>query len=157
AWRNFLLLIGRTPEAVRAEGGIARLWIATAGRHVELREIDYSEVLRERVGGHPATWDKVVANCLQGDSSSAIDEETLDALLQIAGKPDQVRDLVSAIEAKAGSGGRGVGAKAAALLRMMRGIIEAVSRNQPDQLDPALNNVAAAVGQLSPDVLLALL
>src|SRR5881628_2302906 len=26
AWRTFLLLIGRTPETVRADGGIARVW-----------------------------------------------------------------------------------------------------------------------------------
>ena len=33
-----------------------------AGRHVELREIDYAEVLRERSGGESAAWDKVIAN-----------------------------------------------------------------------------------------------
>ncbi len=48
AWRSFLLLLSRPPDEVRAEGGIARLWATTAGRHVELREIDYAEVLRER-------------------------------------------------------------------------------------------------------------
>src|SRR6185295_2971977 len=26
AWREFLLLIGRAPDAIRAEGGIARVW-----------------------------------------------------------------------------------------------------------------------------------
>ena len=54
AWRKFLLLVGRSPEDVRAEGGIARLWTAMAGRHVELREIDYAEVLRERRDGAAA-------------------------------------------------------------------------------------------------------
>ena len=39
-----------------------------AGRHVELREIDYAEVLRERKGGEAAAWDQVIANCLQGDA-----------------------------------------------------------------------------------------
>ena len=42
AWRTFLLLLGRTPESVRADGGIARVWTTLAGRHVELREIDYT-------------------------------------------------------------------------------------------------------------------
>src|SRR3954465_6333562 len=41
AWRSFLLLLGRPPESVRADGGIARIWTTMAGRHVELREIDY--------------------------------------------------------------------------------------------------------------------
>ena len=50
AWRNFLLLLGRAPDAVRAEGGIARVWATTAGQHLELREIDYAQVLREAIG-----------------------------------------------------------------------------------------------------------
>src|SRR5438552_12304537 len=66
AWRTFLLLVGRTPETVRADGGIARVWTTMAGRHIELREIDYTEVLRERKAGEAAVWTKVSANCLQG-------------------------------------------------------------------------------------------
>ena len=53
AWRTFLLLLGRTPESVRSDGGIARVWATLAGRHVEVREIDYAEVLRERVRRRP--------------------------------------------------------------------------------------------------------
>ena len=34
AWRTFLLLLGRTPESVRSDGGIARVWTTMAGRHV---------------------------------------------------------------------------------------------------------------------------
>ena len=68
AWRAFLLLLGRTPESVRADGGIARVWTTMAGRHLELREIDYAEVLRERAGGDPAVWEQVIANCLQGNA-----------------------------------------------------------------------------------------
>ena len=45
-----------------------------AGRHVELREIDYAEVLRERTGGEAAVWDKIIANCLQGGAFE-LDEE----------------------------------------------------------------------------------
>ena len=60
AWRGFLLLVGRAPDVVRHEGGISRLWAATAGRHVEIREIDYAEVLRERSAGEVATWQQVV-------------------------------------------------------------------------------------------------
>ncbi len=60
AWRAFLLLLGRPPEEVRAEGGIARLWTTMAGRHVEIREIDYAEVLRERTGTAAAGWADVI-------------------------------------------------------------------------------------------------
>src|SRR5262249_37140500 len=50
AWRPFLELLGRAPESVRAEGGIAGLWRLRGLRHVEIREIDYADVLRERTG-----------------------------------------------------------------------------------------------------------
>ena len=53
---------------MRAEGGISRLWAEMAGSHVELREIDYAEVLRERDAGARADWDQVIARCLEGDA-----------------------------------------------------------------------------------------
>src|SRR5262249_44575612 len=63
AWRNFLLLIGRSTDAVRAEGGITRLWTTLAGRHVEIREIDYAEGLRERQNGPAAKQERCIAKC----------------------------------------------------------------------------------------------
>ena len=64
--RSFLLLLARTPDSVRADGGIARLWMTTGAQHVELREIDYAEVLRERREGREAVWERVIVSCLQG-------------------------------------------------------------------------------------------
>ena len=40
---------------------------------------------------------------------------------------------------------------------MLRGIVEAVSKSEPERLEPVLRNMAGAVGQLSPDTLLELL
>ena len=51
----------------------------------------------------------------------------------------------------------GIDAQAAALLRMLRGIVEAVSKSEPERLEPVLRNMAGAVGQLSPDTLIDLL
>ena len=65
AWRDFLVLLGRSSGDVRADGGISRLWTTMGGRHVELREIDYSEVLRSR-RGQAAVWERVIASCLGG-------------------------------------------------------------------------------------------
>ena len=156
AWRNFLLLLGRTPESVRAEGGIARLWTTMAGRHVEMREIDYAEVLRERNSGESAAWDKVIASCLQG-AAFELDEETIQTLLSIAGDDKRLGDLVEALETRATAGGASVGVKTAALLRLLRGIVEAVAKSDPERMDPVLRNMAAAVGQLSPDMVVGLL
>ena len=156
AWRKFLLLVGRSPEDIRAEGGIARQWTAMAGRHVELREIDYAEVLRERRHGSEAGLDQVIANCLQGDAFD-LDEEAARALLEAAGDADKLGELILELDASATRGGRGLGQRAAALIRLLQGIIDTVSNRAPDQLEPAMQNVAAAVGRLSPEMMVALL
>jgi len=71
AWHRFLRLLGRAPDSLRAEGGVSRVWTAMAGRHVELREIDYVDALREREGAEPADWASLVRNCLEGQASAA--------------------------------------------------------------------------------------
>ena len=155
AWRTFLLLLGRTPESVRGDGGIARVWQTLAGRHVEMREIDYAEVLRERAGGDPAVWNRVIANCLQG-SSFDLDESGIRELLAIAGDSEQLANLMASLERSADADG-GIGLKAAALMRMLRGIVELVSGKAPEQLEPVLKNMATAVGQCSPEMLIGLI
>ncbi|OLB63270.1 MAG: hypothetical protein AUI11_02095 [Acidobacteria bacterium 13_2_20CM_2_66_4] len=131
------------------------MWATMAGRHVELREIDYSEVLRERTGGESAVWDKVLANCLQGMAFD-LDEAAVKELLGIAGDADRLADLMAAVEEGASDSG-GVGAKTTALMRMLRGIIDAVSKADPDRLEPVLGNMASAVGRLSAEMLMGLL
>ena len=42
-------------------------------------------------------------------------------------------------------------------MRMLRGIVEVVAKNQPEQLEPVLRNMASAVGQCSPEMILGLL
>lgn len=156
AWRTFLLLLARTPESVRTDGGIARVWTTMGGRHVDLREIDYGEVLRERAGGDSAAWSKVVANCLQGMAFD-LDEEAIKELLGVAVDSDRLADLMEAVEAAAEQGGGGVAAKTAALLRMLRGIVDAVTNRDPERIEPVLRNMATAVGRLSPEMILGLI
>ena len=78
-WRALLLLLARAPEDLLAEGGIGSAWAGSGRSHFEIREIDYAEVLRERAGGEKAQWDRIIALCLQGDTSG-LDERALGAL-----------------------------------------------------------------------------
>src|SRR5262249_31468894 len=151
AWRSFLLLLGRSPEDVRAGGGIASIW-STSGvpsasaagfsRHVEITEIDYAEVLRERAAGAAALWERVVASCLQGGASS-LDDEATGELLAAAMDADRLRALLSAVETRLegrddrdeieGTTQSGVrddlttSVKAAALLKALRRVRDVVS------------------------------
>ena len=47
-WLPFLNILAKSFDEVRAAGGIGRLWAATGQRHLELQEIDYADILRER-------------------------------------------------------------------------------------------------------------
>jgi hypothetical protein len=156
AWRAFLLLLGRSSESVRAEGGISRLWTTMAGRHVEIREIDYAKVLRERRRGDSAGWEQVIASCLEGDAM-ALDDDIIRELLEAAGDSGKLADLISALETKATEAGHGISARAAALIRLLQGIVDAVKRTEPDRLDPVMRHLATAFGQLSPDMMVSVL
>jgi len=155
AWGAFLLLLGQSPEAVRAEGGIAQVCSTTAARHIELREIDYAEVLRERKSGH-ADWDQVIANCLQGQAF-ALDEETVQVLLEAAADSERLSDLVAALDAKGAATGQGVTSRVAALIRLLSGIIEASKQRGSEDAESVVENMASAIGRLSPDMMMGLL
>lgn len=154
AWFAFLQLLGRQPEALRVEGGISRVWTTMAGRHVELREIDYSEVLREREGSLGSAWDDIVSNCLEGTTTLELDDETLSALASVAGDGERIAELMGAVEGRSTGG---VKAKSAAIMRMIRSFVQSVSAKKPEMLDLMLQNVGSAVGHLTPELLIGLL
>ena len=151
AWRQFLLLIGRAPEAVREEGGIARLWATRAGRHVEVREIDYAELLRERGLGAAATWKDVVANCLAGNNIE-IPEELLHALLDGSTTSDVLAGILAEFD-HVSAEGPSLQTRAAALIRLLGGLVRAVTTRAPERADAVMRELADAMGSLTPDML----
>ena len=152
-WHSFLLLLGRTPASVRAEGGIAYVWAGMAGQNIELREIDYAEVLRERNSGASASWETIIGHCVSGGAIE-LDEAAMSELLGIAGDADRVIEIMNTVEKRTEGG---VETKAASLMRVIRGFVRTVSKNDADRVDPMLRNMASAVGELSPDLLIGLL
>ena len=155
AWRTFLLLLARTTEELLTEGGISRLWATAGGTHVEIREIDYAEVLRERKSGIDAVWSNIVANCLSGEAVD-LDAETMQALLEIAGDAERLSELTRRIDEDAAKEG-GVRAQARALVRLLRFMAKSAQQRSPERLEEVLQNASQAAGSLSPDVMLELL
>ncbi len=155
AWRTFLLLLARPVDELLVGGGISRMWMATGGQHVVVTEIDYAEVLRERTSGTDAAWDSIVKFCLEGQATD-LDEETMKALVEIAGDQSRLSDLVRQIDQEAAEGGGGR-AQAQALLRLLRLLAQSAVEKAPDRLEDILRNAATAAGQLSPEVMLELL
>jgi hypothetical protein len=152
SWRKFLGVLATAPADVQAQGGIARVWATTAGGPIEVREIDYAEVLKERGAGDEASWDRIISNCLVGDAVE-LDDDTLKSLLEIAADADRLGDLVERLEERAGPRGA-VRLQAAALLRVLRSLARYVSRTDPERLDTILGNMATAACKVSPDVML---
>lgn len=154
-WHALLLLLAKAPEELIAEGGISHGWGLTGRSHFELREIDYAEDLRERAGGEYGAWDRILENCLRGDAVD-LDDATLDALLDVARDADRFGDFLDRLNPTGGEEGK-VGARAAALLRIVRAVIDRTGRRSADELDSVLNSIAQATPRLTPDMMLALL
>ncbi len=151
-WLPFLNILGKSFDEVRSAGGIGRLWSATGQRHLELQEIDYADILRERKGEQESQWDAIIRACLNLDSP--LDEDAMRELLEVCGNAERFSEFVLALEQ---SGTTSMGSKASALLRMLRGVIDMVSRTDPARTEPILKNIAQGFGALSPDLMLELL
>jgi len=153
-WRALLLVLARSTEDLLAEGGIAKAWAATGHTRFGIREIDYSEVLRERTGTDGAAWNRIIEFCLQGNDAAA-EERVLDAVIA-ALDADRFGELVKAVQSAEG-GSASIGARAAALLTLIRKAIERL--REKDRLDEAavLQSVADAAAQMTPDMMLSFL
>ncbi len=153
-WQTLLQLLARSVEDIRAAGGIARALTTAGAHHLQVREIDYAEVLRERAGGGGASWAAIVDNCLDG-AEFDLDERTLSAILEAAGDAAQFSAMLDELQARARSAGQGISAQAAALLRMLRGLAT-LADAEAQGGDRLLDHVADATARLSPELMLAL-
>ena len=153
SWRTLLLLLARTPEEVRGDGGIGRLWATAGGPSLDIVEIDYAEVLREKEGD-AATIDQIIAAAIAGPQLQ-LDESIVQKLLAIIGEPEKLRQLMTELE-RATAGG-GIEAKTAAFLNLLRNLTEHLAKTNPDQLDAVLKQIGEVAGGFSLDGMVALL
>ena len=152
SWRTLLLLLSRTPEEVRADGGIAHLWATAGGPSVEIREVDYAEVLREKKG-EGASIDDIIAAALAG-TPLQLDDEGLDALLAMLADPEKVDELMAKLDEAAKKHGPDV--KIAAIMNLLRGIVGA-AKNDPQRLEQALKQLGQVASRLTPAEMLHLI
>ena len=153
SWRTLLLLLARAPEEVRADGGIRHLWATAGGPSIEIEEIDYAEVLREKQG-MAATAEQIVAAALAG-TRLALDDSGTRLLLDIVQDPAKLRELMAEIRKSASS--HGADAQAAAFLTLLKGLTEYLSKHDPQRLESFFGNMGRAAGELSADAMLKLL
>jgi HEAT repeat protein len=153
-WHTFLTLLSRPAEDIRAEGGIERAWMSAGGGPIEILQIDYSEVLRERAGGLDGGWDRIIANYLEGELSD-LDDDAMRALLDIAGDSNRFKDFTEQLVSKAAeSGGRG---NKGVVLRVLQALADFVATHHPEQLNRILNEIAGVVPRLTPDLVVTMI
>jgi hypothetical protein len=153
-WHTFLNLVARPAEELREQGGIARAWMAAGGGPIELRQIDYTEVLRERSGGLDSEWDRIINNYLEGELSD-LDDESMQALLDIADDPGRFKEFTDKLVTQAAEGGRR--SKKGVVLRVLQALADFVARAFPEQLNRILNQITTALPRLTPDLVVTLL
>lgn len=152
SWRTLLLLLARPPEEVRADGGIRSLWATAGGPSLEIVEIDYAEVLRDKAGDAEAI-DRLVEAALSAELD--LDESGMRLLLEIVGDPARLAALMQRLEQETENAPGSV--RVTAFVRLLRGLAEYVGRTNPAQLDQTLRNIGQAAGRLSAEGMLELL
>src|SRR5262249_26040898 len=153
SWRTLLLLLARAPEEVRADGGIKSLWATAGGPSIEIVEIDYAEVLRDKLGDTDAI-DRLVDAAIRG-ADLDLDESGLRLLLEIVGDPTRLAALMQELEKRTENTPGAV--RVTAFVKLLRGLAEYVGRTNPAQLDQALRDIGQAAGRLSAEGMLELL
>ena len=153
SWRTFLMLLSRPPDEVRADGGIGSLWATAGGPSVEIVEIDYAEVLREKQGDN-AIADRLIAAALTGPHLE-LDDSGMRLLLDLVGDPARLNVLMQQLEQRTEDSPGSV--RVGAFLNILRGLAEYVSRTNPGQLDQTLKQVGQVSGRLSAEAMLELL
>ena len=152
SWRTLLLLLARAPEDVRADGGIARLWATGGGPSLEIQEVDYAEVLRDKQGA-AASLDDIIAAAMSGPQIQ-MDEGGIRLLMEIVGDPARLAELMQRIDQAAGGN---TDAHIAAFLTLLRGLAEWTGRNEPEKLETVLGHMSQAARHLTADGMLSLL
>jgi hypothetical protein len=154
AWRTLLTLLGRDPTDLRARGGLARALTTAGGIGIEITELDYAGLIKDRDSGSEATWDTIIAHCLQKEALD-LDDETLRLLSEIASDPARLAQFFERTEGAGGT--HSTRDKAVALLRALRGISGFCGIQGRERLDTVFNNMAAAVSHLSPEFVMELI
>ena len=153
SWRTLLLLLARTPEDVRADGGIRHLWTTAGGPSLEIEEIDYAEVLREKQGV-AASAEQIIAAALAGRALD-LDDSGMRLLLEIVQDPVRLQEMIAEIDRATEQ--HGATAQAAAFMTLLKGLAEYLSKTEPQRLDALFGHMGRAAGQLSAEAMLKLL
>lgn len=158
-WHQFLSLLAKSPEEARAIGGIAKAWEATGNKAIELKEIDYAEVLRERAGsGESATWTRILTALKEDDEERAGEGSTsMESMMALADQPERLAQFAQKLQDIGKASGDDSLQQRKSLLELMHGLANYAAERKPEELDAVLDKMAGAAAQMPPEMLLTLI
>lgn len=158
-WHAFLSLLAKSPEDARAIGGVTKAWEASGNTSIALKEIDYSEVLRERAGGgESASWDRIMATLSEErEGAGGLDQPAMASMLEMATDPERLAQFAERLQDHGRAGGDDQAQQRKSLLDLMHGLANYAAERQPGELDAVLNKMAGAAARMSPGMLLTLI
>ena len=133
----------------------ARLWATAGGPSLEISEIDYAEVLREKQG-LAATIDSIIEAAMSGPTLT-VDDAAMRAVVDIIKDPGKLEQLMQTLETTASRSPQGVELQTAALLNIVRGLVDYVGRTDPQQLNTVFEQFGRGARHLSVEAMIALL
>jgi HEAT repeat protein len=150
-WRRFLSLLAMPPDQARLRGGLGKLWASEGEPRIEVRTLDYSELLRSRLHGDEATWDAIVARCLEG-SSCPLDQGLIEMLFGVLQDPESIVNVMRALESRLPPG-TPPGQGAAIMAGLLQAVAEYVAATTPDEAEGVMAALAEAATRLPLDTL----
>ena len=158
-WHQFLSLLAKSPEDARAMGGVAKAWEATGNKAIEITEIDYAEVLRERAGsGESATWDRILTALKEDDQAhGGKGGASMESMMALADEPERLAQFAQKLQDVGIASGDDSLQQRKSLLELMHGLANYAAERKPAELNTVLTKMAGAAAQMSPDMLLTLI
>jgi hypothetical protein len=158
---KLLRLLALDREALRQRGGPEGVWREDGDSSITLEQINYAQVLEDKEQQverkHDDIWRSIVNSIVTGQK--AMDELAQQRLLAIAGDPDQISDLATAVIAHkcTPDGAPMITTQAATVLAAFRHLASIVSVKAADKSDETMRNLATATSTLNPHVAMAML
>ena len=156
-----LRLLALDADELHRRGGPAKIWATEGHKSLILEQLDYERLLARREGEvfEPAKRDdlwRLIVMSIAGGQKAVFDERAQQRLLEVAGSPAEIRDLVMAGMAPLSTldGSPMIVSQAAAVLAAFHHLTSIVSVMSPDRMPEVMANLAAAAGQLDPHVVM---
>ena len=145
-WRRFLELLARPADDTQASGGLGKAWTAEGDARIAIRAVDYVEMLKSRARGERATWEAILAGCLEG-ATFTLDDELLELLSSLTENPGNLEALIRTVETRMPEGEAG-GRSASIVASLLQAVVRFVEQSAPDQAAAVMDAIAEALTRL---------